>query len=92
MQKKINLLSELLLELEADIGTSDTMILVIKSLHKSLSRVDIKTKNDLHSQLQELVQVVCSTTPKFGILNHYFQQLLNSFEKKFKKHNILVNF
>ncbi|MCF7906271.1 translation initiation factor eIF-2B [Candidatus Gracilibacteria bacterium] len=85
MQKKIDLLSQLLLELEADVGTSETTFLVLRSLQESLRGIKIKTNNELHTQLQELVNVVCSTTPRFGILNHYFQRLLCAFEEKIQK-------
>ncbi|MCF7830695.1 translation initiation factor eIF-2B [Candidatus Gracilibacteria bacterium] len=81
MQKKIDLLSKLLLELEADLGTSDTTLLVLDSLKKSLQHFPSQTSNLFHAQLQELTNVVCSTTPKFGILNFYFQKIITDFEK-----------
>jgi len=85
MQRKIDLLSRLLLDLEADIGTSDTAILVLKSLKDSLMNVRVKTNNDLHAQFQEMVHIVCETTPKFGILNFYFLEILHFLENSARK-------
>jgi len=96
MQKhKTKILSELLREIESDIGTRDMAFLVFESLTSSIKGFKSKNSKDFCEQFSHLVDVVSTTEPKFGILNYNFTKLMIAFnqiiankqysEKKWKK-------
>lgn len=74
-EAKIELLSKVLREMEADIGTRDLAALVLKALKNSVEVLKTKGKEGFCKQFENLVEVVASTEPKFGILNYHFANL-----------------
>lgn len=89
MQKEIDLFSNLLREMEVEIGTRDTASLVLIALTDAVKALKAKNPDDFRVQFEELVNIISSTEPKFGILNYYFGNLLKSLkgvtEKKWKR-------
>jgi translation initiation factor 2B subunit (eIF-2B alpha/beta/delta family) len=77
---KIELMSTLLRDLEAEMGTRDLATLVLQSLLDSVKSLKAKNIEDFHDQFADLLEVICSTEPKFGILNYHFKKLLEAFE------------
>src|SRR3989338_7698032 len=82
MQVKINLLSDLLREMEAEIGTRDLANLVLEALNDGVTVFQAKNVVDFCEQFEELVKVFSATEPKFGILNYHFGNLLKKFKEK----------
>lgn len=81
MQSKIDLLSNLLREMEAEIGTRDVASLVLDALDEAVSVFQAKNVHDFCEQFEKLVKVFSSTEPKFGILNFHFGELLKKFKE-----------
>ena len=82
MQAKIDLFSKLLRELEAEIGTSEVAELVLEALVGTVQGFKAKSVKDFCEQFEDLVSVISSTEPKFGILNYHFAYLLGKFKKE----------
>lgn len=74
-EKKINLISTLLRELEAEMGTRDVADLVMRALLMSVRTFKGKSLEDFCEQFAEVNDVISQTEPKFGILNYYFARL-----------------
>ncbi|MDA1060728.1 MAG: hypothetical protein O3B47_02965, partial [bacterium] len=87
MQAKIDLFSKLLREMEAEIGTGDVAALVLKALVGTVKGFKAKTIDDFCEQFEELVKVISSTEPKFGILNYHFANLLAKFRSTISGRN-----
>ncbi len=81
MQTKIELFSQLLRELEADIGTRDLSDLVFVALIESIKSLDVKDSKKFSAEFSKLVDIVTHTEPKFGILNYYLTNLHWEFEQ-----------
>lgn len=79
IQHKIDLLSQILRDLEADIGTSDLSNLVLKALIDAIGALKVKNSKEFCEQFSELLESVSRTEPKFGILNHRFAELYAHF-------------
>lgn len=95
MQQKIDLLSQLLRELESDVGTSELTKIVLKSLKDAVRSLKNEACNQMfYQEFKKLVEITKETKPKFGILNNYFELLLKETEKlrkekKCGKENVL---
>lgn len=76
MNQKTELLSDLLRELEADVGTSELCELVLHSLKDAVRALKVKDNTDFRKQFKELAQDISQTKPKFGILNYYMHVLM----------------
>ena len=81
MKSKVDLLSQILRDLEIDIGTRDTTTLVLKSLIDSTKVLKAKTSDDFYNQFKNLVELISSTEPKFGVLNYYFANICDDLRK-----------
>lgn len=81
MQKEIDLFSNLLREMEVEIGTRDTSSLVLIALTDAVKALKVKSPDDFCLQFKELVEIISSTEPKFGILNYHFGSLLKNFKE-----------
>lgn len=79
--KKTELLSEILRELESEIGTRDLATLVLQSLIDSIEGLCTDGAENFCKQFCELVQIVSNTEPKFGILNYSFAKLVKDFNR-----------
>ena len=82
MQAKIDLFSQLLRELEAEIGTRDVNDLTLRALEKSIKNLKVQNVEEFCTQFQSLIDVISQTEPKFGILIYNFTNLNQYFEKK----------
>ncbi len=91
-QSKIDLLSQLLRELEEDIGSSDVFYLVIKSLQDAVRRLKVKNEADLIGQFEKLLDVICHTSPKFGIVDYYFRNLAHDLKHTIDIHGNVREF
>lgn len=80
VNKKVQLLSQLLRTVEVDCGTSDMATMVFRSLKDSIEH--LKTKDNLvfYKQFKTLVQNIHETEPKYAILNYYSTKLLSEFD------------
>ena len=72
MQSKIDLFSQLLRELEAEIGTRDVNDLTLRALEKSIQYLKAKDSEDFCKQFENLLNIISQTEPKFGILIYNF--------------------
>jgi len=81
MKKRIELMSKLLREMEADIGTRDVANLVFESFVDSLKALDVKTTKGFCPQFKKFLEVICNTEPKFGILDYHFNNLKKEFDQ-----------
>ncbi len=80
MKSKVDLISELFREIEADIGTRDLSFLVLRALVNSIENLNKDDFKYFCGQFEELSNIVCSTEPKFGILNYHFKKLMMEFK------------
>lgn len=78
--KKLDLLSQLLREMEADIGTRDVANLVFEALIESIRSLKPSEIGSFCTQFSKMSELICHTEPKFGILNYYFVKLFNELE------------
>ncbi|MCK5460927.1 hypothetical protein KAI58_03000 [Candidatus Gracilibacteria bacterium] len=81
MKSKINLVSQLAREIEADIGTRDMNKLFLESFLKSIKSFQYQNIKDLDTQYKQLVHVMSNTKPKFGILISCFRDLYKDYTK-----------
>ena len=75
MTSKTDLLSQLLRDLEIEIGTRDMTTLVLNSLIDSTKTLKTDTSEDFYNQFKNLVDLISNTEPKFGVLNYYFANI-----------------
>lgn len=80
MGNQIEILSKLFRDLEAEIGTRDLSIMVLKALMASVESVKFKEFEEFFAELKKLYKVVSETEPKFGILNYHFALLITDIE------------
>ncbi len=76
MKAKIDLLSQILREMEAEIGSRDLNILILKALINSIKSLQVKSPDEFYEKYHNLAKVIASTEPKFGVLNYHFVDLL----------------
>lgn len=81
MQVKVNILSGLLRDLEAEIGTRDVSRLVLNALVDSIKVLEVSDPRGFCEQFGQLFEVLSKTEPKFGILNFHFANMKKSFAK-----------
>ncbi len=81
MQSKIDLFSQLLRELEAEIGTRDVNDLSLRALEKSIEYLKVKNVEDFCKQFENLLNIISQTEPKFGILIYNFENLNQYFKE-----------
>lgn len=86
---KKELLSKLIRELEAEIGTIDVVTIVFDSFINSIKALRINEISDFCEQFKKLNLLIQNTEPKFGILNYYFAYLQKMISKNFKKNKII---
>lgn len=67
--------------MEADVGTRATAQIVLESLILAIENFDSDKADVFCKEFDQLVNVVCNTEPKFGVLNYHFLNLIDSFEK-----------
>ncbi len=79
MKQKIDHFSHLFREIEAEIGTRDLADLLLKALIESITSFKGEHFKEFCSQFDDLVNVVASTEPKFGILIYHFLKLQKDF-------------
>lgn len=79
MEKNTELLSRILRELEAEIGTSDLSNLVLMAFVDAAKALKVADSDTFCEQFKELVETVSNTEPKFGILNRRFATLLKEY-------------
>ncbi|MBU1151921.1 hypothetical protein KJ632_03800 [Patescibacteria group bacterium] len=77
MKAQIELYSNLLRELEMDIGTRDLTELFLEALALSIKNLKVNSPEAFLEQFRGLYEVVSNTEPKFGILNYQFARLAN---------------
>ena len=78
---KVELISHLLRELEADVGTGGTAGIVFESLIDAINSFKCESVSDFCSEFDRLVDMICNTEPKFGVLNYHFIQLKDNFKQ-----------
>lgn len=79
MKKNVELLSQILRELESEIGTSDLANLVLIALVDAVGALRVKNSAEFCEQFHKLLDAVSATEPKFGILSHRFDALFKYF-------------
>jgi len=75
MTSKTELFSDLMRELEADIGSRDLTDLVLQSLIDAIRGFKGSKFNNFCKQYSEFAEMVTNTEPKFGIFRYYFGYL-----------------
>ena len=80
MQSKIDLFSQLLRDLEAEIGTRDVNDLTLRALEKSIKYLKARDVEDFCKQFENLLNIISQTEPKFGILIYNFESLNKYFK------------
>jgi translation initiation factor 2B subunit (eIF-2B alpha/beta/delta family) len=90
MSSKTKLFSDLMRQLEIDIGSRDLTELVLLSLIDAIRAFKGTKFDDFCKQYSEFAEMVKNTEPKFGIFRYYFGYLEKEmYEKKeWKKHAI----
>lgn len=79
---KLEILSKLFRQIEAEIGTRDLAVTVFESLKTSIESLKVeKDAKHFCKQFHDLKETVSSTEPKFGILNYHFERLESYFDK-----------
>ncbi len=91
-QPKANLLSQLLRELEEDVGSSDVFHLVVRSLKDAIKGLKVENDAELIEQFEKLLDVICHTNPKFGIIDYYFRNLAHDLKHTIKAHGNVRKF
>lgn len=81
MKNKLDLLSTLLRDFENETGTSDLLLIILKTLKNALKEFQSKDSKDFHEQFNQLVYMLCNTKPKFGIFRYYLQDLRYEFDQ-----------
>jgi len=82
MQEKIDLFSQLLRELEAEIGTRDVADMMLRALMDSVESLKCEKLHDFCLEFEKLVEVISNTEPKFGILNYHLANLAKEIKCK----------
>lgn len=85
MHDKTGLLSQLLRDLEAEVGTTDVAFIVLSALIESVKYLKVKDVSDFCRQFCELSASISNIEPKFGILNFYFAQINNIVSRYFEQ-------
>lgn len=80
-QEKIDILSRLFREMEAEMGTRDLSILVLKALITAVDSLDAESAEQFCTQFRALTESISRTEPKFGILNYHFAKLTLELQK-----------
>lgn len=97
MNPKTELFSNLMRELEVDVGTRDLTELILRSLIDAIRGFKGSKFNNFCKQYHEFAEMVTNTEPKFGIFRYYFGYLEKEIsggicsitdDKKWKKHAI----
>jgi translation initiation factor 2B subunit (eIF-2B alpha/beta/delta family) len=70
MKSKVELFSQLLRELEMELGTRDLANLFLKSLMISVKSLKVKDSKEFLKEFAALEKIIENTEPKFGILNY----------------------
>jgi len=83
MDKKVELVSELLREIEVDLGARDLADLVLRSLVDAITSFKPKEFMEFCPQFDRLVNIIVNTEPKFGILNYHFAKLKRDFNSEY---------
>lgn len=90
MQEKVELLSQLLREYEAEIGTKDLDIVVLQALISAIKTYKGKDLDDFREQFKKYLKIISKTEPKFGIIDYQFSNLRN-FAKTLKNQKLWKN-
>jgi translation initiation factor 2B subunit (eIF-2B alpha/beta/delta family) len=80
MKAKIDLFSTLLRELEAEIGARDLATLTLEALKDSIKALKAENRSAFEVEFDKILELLSSTEPKFGILNHCFGVLKEKFD------------
>ncbi|MFC1599703.1 hypothetical protein ACFL3T_01610 [Patescibacteria group bacterium] len=97
MNTKTQLFSDLMRELEVEVGTRDLTEVVLRSLIDAIRGFKGSKFNNFCKQYHEFAEMVTNTEPKFGIFRYYFGYLEKEItgdvcsitdDKKWKKHAI----
>ncbi len=75
MKSKNELFSELMRDLEVEIGTRDLTEMVMLALMDAIKAFKTSNFNNFCRQYDEFVEMICNTEPKFGIFRYYFGRL-----------------
>ncbi|MFC1656286.1 hypothetical protein ACFL3C_05430 [Patescibacteria group bacterium] len=75
MKSKNELFSDLMRDLEVEIGSRDLTEMVMLSLIDAIKAFKRSKLNNFCEQYDEFVEMICNTEPKFGIFRYYFGRL-----------------
>ncbi|MBD3331098.1 hypothetical protein GF354_06280 [Candidatus Peregrinibacteria bacterium] len=84
MSSKIQLFSQILRELEVEVGTRDMATVVFEALIEAIQALEVEGHEEFEKQFDNLTKFVFDTEPKYGILINYFTILLNEVKKSEK--------
>jgi len=87
MQDKTGLLSKLLRDLEAEVGTTDVAFIVLMALVDAVKSLEVKNILEFCSQFEQLKDSISNIEPKFGILDYYFKKMNCVVSKHFKEND-----
>ena len=82
METKITIFSEILRDLESQIGTRDVSQLVLRAFNTSMKDFKPKSHDDIKKQFENLVHIISNTKPRFGVLTNFFNEIVTSFDEK----------
>ncbi|MFC1615973.1 hypothetical protein ACFL21_02430 [Patescibacteria group bacterium] len=91
MKSKLDLMSQLLRDMEMDIGTRDLANLVFEALIQAIKSLKVNEASSFCKQFSSLSELVCQTEPKFGILNYHFVNLSHELESDICGKNISIS-
>lgn len=75
MKSENEIFSQLMRDLEVELGTRDLTEMVMLSLIDAITAFKSSKLNGFCKQYDEFVEMVCNTEPKFGIFRYYFRRL-----------------
>lgn len=83
--KTEELFAKIFRDTEAEMGTRDLDIMVLKALKDTVEGLTIKNSKEFCDQFHKLVEIVSSTEPKFAIVIYHLSQLQEAYFKDAEK-------
>lgn len=74
--------SQVLRDLEAEIGTSDLGNMLLQSLILSIQNLKVADAGVFMEQFDQLVEIFANTEPKFGVVNYYLKKFHKGFSER----------
>jgi len=91
MKNSQDQMSEVFLNIEADLGTTGLLMLVFDMIVKSAKDYKVQDVEKFYDQLQELICMVKNTKPRIGIVIYYLSEIWDQMRKQKAKFKTMGN-